>query len=84
MEYLTYLAIALIGSGLVFGLATIVLQDQVSRATEAVFDSIEYALASNKQRRHARRQQLRRAASYASDANDSSTALWTGRGRYAA
>ena len=50
MEILTYIFSALVGSALLFMLATVVFQDQVSRGTEAVLDSIEYALASRKQR----------------------------------
>ncbi len=37
-----------------FMLATSIFQDQVSRATEAIFDSIEYSLAVRKSRRDAR------------------------------
>ncbi len=54
MEYLTYSFIALTGAGLMFMLATSIFQDQVSRATEAIFDSIEYSLAVRKSRRDAR------------------------------
>ncbi|MBA3715294.1 MAG: hypothetical protein H0W76_23015 [Pyrinomonadaceae bacterium] len=54
MEYLAYSFIALTGAWLMFMLATSIFQDQVSRATEALFDSIEYSLAVRKSRRGAR------------------------------
>ena len=81
MELLTYTFSALAGGAVVFILAAIFLQDQVSRMTEALFDAVEYALATWQHRRAvAHRRAL---ASQASTPAHAAT-FWARRGGYAA
>lgn len=82
MELLTYTFSALAGGAVVFILAAIFLQDQVSRMTEALFDAVEYALAT---RQHRRAVAYRRAlASQASTPAPADAPFWARPGRYAA
>ncbi|HVF27732.1 MAG TPA: hypothetical protein VM943_05800 [Pyrinomonadaceae bacterium] len=82
MEILTYIFSALVGSAMLFMLATVVFQDQVSRATEAVLDSIEYALATRKHR-HATRRRSLTAVPQTSVSTPSAT-IWARHDHYAA
>ncbi len=85
MDYSTYLMIALVAGGRVFGFACSVFQDAASRFTESTFDSIECALATSRERRAAAQQyeweleQMRHAT-----ARRSSVSQWARHGHSAA
>ena len=81
MEILTYIVSALVGGAFLFMLATVVFQDQVSRGTEAVLDSIEYALATRKHR-HATSRRSLTAVTQTSVSTPSAT-IWARHDRYA-
>ena len=83
MELLTYTFSALAGGAVVFILAAIFLQDQVSRMTEALFDAVEYALATRQHRRAvAHRRTLALVPQVSTPAPDAP--FWARHGRYAA
>jgi hypothetical protein len=82
MEILSYIFSALVGSAMLFMLATIVFQDQVSRGTEAVLDSIEYALATRKQRHATSRRSL--TSVLQTSVSTPSATIWARHDHYAA